>query len=186
MLTEKQFRERALRELREIGKQVHGLVTDRDLYRKLEQDVVQRNAQLSGNNVDFLDMVRGSYTDAMTMRLRRLLAPEANLSLRRVITQLADYPDVLHQKLTPKELAADADELDKAASHLKQHLEPHFSPHERTPGALGTAQRELDRALDLLIQTLQKYYWVVADGYLDLEVKYAADPLAVFRTAWLK
>ena len=41
MLNEKQFRDRAVRELREIGKQVSSLATDRDLYQKLEADVIR-------------------------------------------------------------------------------------------------------------------------------------------------
>ena len=50
MLNEKQFRDRAVRELREIGKQVLGLATDRDLYRKLEAEVIQPNPRLSKNS----------------------------------------------------------------------------------------------------------------------------------------
>ena len=43
MLNEKQFRDRATRELREIGKLVQALATDRVLYRKLESDVIAAN-----------------------------------------------------------------------------------------------------------------------------------------------
>jgi len=186
MLNEKQFRERTLRELREIGNQVRGLTGDRDLYRKFEEEVIQPNSALTGNANPFLDLVRGSYTDAMTMRLRRLLAPEANLSLRRIMLQMAEYPDLLHHKVTTRELADDSAELDKLADYLKEHVEPHFSPRERTSGALASTQRELDRAMDRLIDLLKKYYWVVADGYLDLDVRYADDPLAIFRFAWLE
>ncbi len=39
MLNEKQFRERASRELREIGNRVLGLATDRELYQRLESEV---------------------------------------------------------------------------------------------------------------------------------------------------
>lgn len=186
MLNEKQFRERALRELRQVGSQVQGLATDRDLYRKIETEVVGANPELAGNNNLFLDLVRGTYTDATTMRLRRLLAPDANLSLRRIVVQLGDYPELLHQKVTARELADDAAELDKLSAYVKEHVEPHFSPHERTPGALASTNRELDRTTDRFVDLLKKYYWIVADGYLDLEVKYAGDPLAVLRSAWIK
>jgi hypothetical protein len=186
MLNEKQFRERASRELREIGKQALALATDRDLYGRFEREVVQPNPELAGNGTAFLEMLRGAYTDATTMRLRRLLAPEANLSLRRIVVQLADYPDLLHQKITARELADDAAELGKLAAHLKEQIEPHFSPRERTPGALGSTNRELDRAMDRFCDLVKKYYWVVAGGYLDFEVKYTGDPLAVFRSAWMR
>ena len=183
MLNEKQFRGRASRELREIGNQVLGLATDRELYRRLEGDVLQPNPELAGNSNAFLDFIRGAYADAMTMRLRRLLAPGANLSLRRIIVQLSDYPDLLLQKVNIRELGDDAAALDKLADHLKQQLEPHFLPRERTPGALAPALRELDRALDLLSELLKKYYWVLCDGYLDVDVRLSDDPIAIFRKA---
>jgi hypothetical protein len=181
MLNEQQFRERAARELREIGNQVAGLSTDREIYRRTESEILQANPELAGNGNAFADMFRGAYADATTMRLRRLLAPEASLSLRRVIDQLVDYPDLLHQKVNIRELADDSGELDKMATYLKEQVEPHFLPRERTPGALAPTLRDLDRALDQISGLLKKYYWVVCEGYLDLEVKLSGDPLALFR-----
>lgn len=186
MLNEKQFRERASRELREIGNQALGLITDRELYRRLESDVLEPNPDLAGNNNAFLDLIRGAYADATTMRLRRLLAPEATLSLRRTIMQLGDYAGLFHQKLNARELADDAAALDQMATHLKQQIEPHFLARERTPGALAPALRQLDGALDLFSDLLKKYYWVLCDGYLDLQAKLSGDPLEVFRSAWIK
>lgn len=181
MLNEKQFRERASRELREIGNQVLGLANDRELYRRMESEILQAMPELAGNGNAFADVFRGAYADAMTMRLRRLLATESSLSVRRIIDQLVDYSDLLHQKVNIRELAEDSGELDKMARFLKEQMEPHFLPRERTPGALAPAIRDLDRALELVIALLQKYYWVVSDGYLDLEPKLSGDPLAVFR-----
>jgi hypothetical protein len=186
MLNERQFRDRALRELREIGKQALSLATDRDLYRKLEVDVIQHNPLLGNTSSAYVTMVRGAYTDATTMRLRRLFAPEANLSLRRLLAQISDYPEMLYNKLTSKELAGDIAELDRMAVYLKEHVDPHFSNHERTPAALASTDRELDRAIDLLIDCIKRYYWIVSDSYIDLNVSYAEDPLAVFRFPWIR
>ena len=186
MLNEKQFRDRAARELREFGKQVLGLATDRDLYRRLEADVVQSNARLSSSGSAYLSMVRGAYTDATTMRLRRLFAPDAALSLRRLVTQISEYPALLHDKLTAKELSGDLAELDRLSLYLKEQIEPHFANRERTPAALATTNRELDKAIDLLIDCLKRYYWIVSDAYIDLEVSYSEDPLDVFRFAWIE
>ena len=185
MLNEKQFRDRAVRELREIGKQVLSLATDRDLYQKLEADVIQPNAHISSSGGAYLAMVRGAYTDATTMRLRRLFAPDAALSLPRLLSQFSEYPAMLHDKLTDRELSGDLAELDKVGTYLKEHVDPHFSNHERTLAALATTNRELDRAIDLLIDCLKRYYWIVADSYIDLDVSYSEDPLAVFRFQWL-
>ena len=185
MLNEKQFRDRTVRELREIGKQVLALATDRDLFRKLETEVVQRNPRLSSNGSPYLSMVRGAYTDATAMRLRRLFAPDAALSLRRLLTQISDHPDLLHDKLTAKELAGDLADFDQVAEYLAEKVEPHFSNHERTSGALATTNREFDRAIDLLIDCLKRYYWIVSDSYIDLDVGYSEDPLAVFHFPWI-
>jgi hypothetical protein len=186
MLSEKQFRDRAARELREIGKQVQSLAIDRDLYRKLEAEVLSSNPRLSGNAAPFLAMFRGAYTDATTMRLRRLFAPDANLSLRRLLTQISEYPDLLLDKLTAKELSADIAEFDRIGTYLKERIDPHFSNHERTPAAVATALRELDRATDFLIDCVKRYYWIVSDSHVDLEVAYTEDPLAIFGFPWPK
>lgn len=186
MLNEKQFCDRAMRELREIGKQVLSLATDRDLYQKLEADVIQSNPNLSSSGSAYLSMLRGAYTDATTMRLRRLFAPDAALSLRRLLTQVSEYPALLHDKLTVKELSADLAELDRLSLYLKQQVEPHFSNHERTPAALSTTNRELDKAINLLIDSIKRYYWIVSDSYIDLDVSYGEDPLAVFRFPWIE
>jgi hypothetical protein len=182
MLSEKQFRERATRELRAIGNQVQGMGADRELFRRFEKEAVQAASEV-GNGNTLLEFVRGAYTDAMTMRLRRLLAPEANLSLRRTIVQLGDYSDLLHGKANTREIAEDAAALDKMASQLKEQVEPHFVAHERTAGALASTLRELDGALDLVIEMLQKYYWILCEGHLDLEPKFSGDPLDAFRKA---
>ena len=186
MLNQKQFSERANRELREIGKQVQSLSTDRDLYRKLETEVVPANPRIADGSNLFLSMVRGAYTDATTMRLRRLFAPDASLSLRRLIAQVSDYPELLHDKLTAKEQSKDLADLDQMSVYLKEHVDPHFSDRERTLAALATTNRQLDKAIDLLIDCLKRYYWIVADAHLDLDATYKEDPLAVFRFPWLE
>jgi len=186
MLNEKQFRDRAEGELREIGNQVLSLATDRDLHRKLQSEVIEPNPHLSKNSSVFLAMVRGAYTDATTMRLRSLLAPDANLSLRRLLTKISDYPEMLHDKLTAKELSEDREKLDRMSIYLKEHVDPHFSNHERTAAALATTDRELNRAIDLLIDCIKRYYWIVSDSYIDLDVNYVEDSLAVFRFPWIE
>ena len=186
MLNEKQFCDRAVRELREIGKQILSLATDRDLYQKVEAEVIQSNPRLSAGGSAYLSMVRGAYTDATTMRLRRLFAPDAALSLRRLLTQISEYPALLHDKLTSKELSWDLAEFERVSLYLKEQIEPHFSNHERTPAALATTNRELDKAIDLLIDCVKRYYWIVSDSYIDLNVSYSEDPLDVFRAPWLE
>ncbi|MGB7552979.1 MAG: hypothetical protein WBM04_01300 [Candidatus Korobacteraceae bacterium] len=187
MLSEKQFRERARSELREIRNQVLSLARDRDVYWKVEREVIERNPELHGVRNAFLDMVRAAYADAMSARVLQLLDTEdVDLSLRRILTQLEDYPHLLHDKVGEREFADDRAELDRAASNLKRVLNPHFGHHERTLSALASTNRELDQTIDAIISTLKTYYWIIADAYLDFEVSYPEDPLAIFQFAWIK
>ena len=185
MLNEKQFRERAIRELREIAKRVQGLQADRALYLKLESEVIGANSSLAESASPYLTLFRAAYTDATTMRLRRLFALDADLSLRRLVAQFSDYHDICLDKLTDKELSTDRGELEGVGTILKEQMEAHFSAHERTTAALATANRELDRAIDLLADCVKRYYWIVSDSYIEVEPSPIADPLAVFRNPWI-
>jgi hypothetical protein len=185
MLSEKQFRERAKSELRHIGNQVLSLATDRDLYWKLEREIVAPNPQLRDTRNDFLDLVRACYADAMAARILHLLNGEdGGVSLPRVLAQLAEYPEMLHDKLTPREFANDRGALERSAAQLKLAVAPHVGHHERTLSALAAVNRELDAALDLMLATVKTYYWIVADSYIDLDIKYSDNPLTVFQSAW--
>jgi hypothetical protein len=185
MLSEKQFRERTKVELREIGKQVASLATDRDIYRKLLTEVMAKNPRLRDSRGPFIPMLCGAYTDAMAVRVLRMLDAEGSgLSLRRVLGQMGDYPELLHDKVAEREFANDCAALGRVGENLRVVWDPHFS--HRTPSALVSTHRALDEALDTIISTLKTYYWVVAEGHLDLEPKYAEDPLEVFRFAWME
>jgi hypothetical protein len=185
MLSEKQFRERTKVELREIGKQVASLATDRDIYRKLETEIIQKNPRLQDSRSTFFDMVRGAYTDGMAARVLRLLdTGDSGLSRRRVLAQVGEYPELLHDKVGEREFANDCAALERASENLRTVWDPHFS--HRTPSALASTHRALDETIDAMISTLKTYYWVVAEGSLDLQPNYAEDPLAIFRFPWME
>ena len=184
MLTEKQFRERAKTELRQIGDQLIGMTADRDVYWKLERDIIQNNPQLHGGRSAFLDMLRGCYADAMAARALRLLDADVAPSLPRVLTALAQHEQIMHDKVTEREFAEDRAALQQAVVNLQRVMVPHLAHHERTLPALASLQRELDIALDRMIDTVKTYYWIVSDSYLEMEVKHCGDPLAVFHFAW--
>ncbi len=163
------------------------LARDRDLYWKLEREIIARNPHLQKARSPFIDMVRGAYADGMAVRVLRLLdSGTSGLSLTRALAQMADYPQVRHDKVSDREFAHDCATLEKAAAKLKAVMDPHFKHHERTPSALASTHRHLDQAIDLMISTLKTYYWVIAEGHLDLAVKYPEDPLAIFRFAWIE
>jgi len=185
MLSEKQFRERARSELRQIGEQLKGLAADRDVYWKLEREIIEHNPQLKNGRSAFLDMLRGCYVDAMTARVLRLLQPaDDDVSLPRMVEQLTAYPDLLYGRLSQREFADDRKALQKAVVQVKRATVPRARHHERTLSALASAHRELDAALDLMLATVKTYYWIVSDSYIDLEVSHAADPISIFQFAW--
>ena len=185
MLSEKQFRERARSELRQIGNQLKALATDRDVYWKVEREIIEHNPQLKNGRSAFLDMLRGCYIDAMTARALRLLQPgDADVSLPRVLEQIGKYPDLLHGKLTQREYADDRKGLQQAVIQVKRVSVSRAGHHERTLSALASAHRELDAALDLMLSAVKTYYWIVSDSYIDLDVSHAEDPIAVFQFAW--
>lgn len=185
MLSEKQFRERAKSELRQIGDQVLSLATDRDIYWKLEREIVQNNPQLAEARSELLDMLRGCFVDAMVARLLRLLDGEdEGVSLPRVLAQLVDYPELLHDRITESEFADDRGALERTAARLRSFAASHIGRHERTLSALASTHRELDGALTVIIAVVETYYWIVTDGYIDLDVEYSQDPLSIFQFAW--
>lgn len=185
MLSEKQFRERARTELRQVGRQLKALATDRDVYWMLEREIVEPNPQLKHDRSAFLDMLRGCYVEAMTARVLRLLVPaDADASLPRILEQLAAYPDLLHDRLSQREFANDRKALEQAVTKIKRASVPRAGHHERTLSALASAHRELDAALDLMIAQVKNYYWIITDSYIDLEVSHDGDPLSIFQFAW--
>jgi hypothetical protein len=185
MLSEKQFRERAKAELRQIANQVLSVATDRDIYWRLERDIIQPNPQLSNARSAFLDLVRGAYADATAARLLRVLdGQDSAISLPRVLAQLASYPQLLQDRITESECVADQAALERTAANLKQLNQPRIAHHERTLSALASTHRELDRAIDLMISTVKTYYWIVADSYIDLDIHHSDDPMAIFSSAW--
>jgi hypothetical protein len=102
------------------------------------------------------------------------------------LIRISNYPDLRHDKLTGKELAGVIAEMDELATVLKENVGPHFPRHERTPAALACVNRQLDRALDLLVDCVRRYYWIVSGSYIDVDVSYADDPLAVLRFPWIE
>ena len=116
--------------------------------------------------------------------LRLLDGQDSAISLPRVLAQLASYPQLLHDRITEQECAADLAALAQAAENLKQVSEPHFAHHERTLSALAATHRAMDAAIDLMVSTVKTYYWIVADSYIDMDMQQAEDPMEIFSSAW--
>ncbi|HUI84768.1 MAG TPA: hypothetical protein VL240_11115 [Candidatus Binatia bacterium] len=185
MLSEKQFRERARGELRQIGDELLSVAGDRNIYWRVERDIIAHNPQLHNARNAFLDMLRGCYADAMTVRVLRLLsAGDGEVSLPAILARLADYPQLLQDRITEHEFADDRAALEQAAAALKRVAMPHTGRHERSLPALAAVHRELDAAIELLLPMVKTYYWIIADRHIDLEASYSGDALSIFQCAW--
>jgi hypothetical protein len=186
MLSEKQFRERAKTELRQIGDHLLGLAADRDVYWKFEREIVQNNPQLQCTRSAFIDMVRAAYADAMAARVLRLLERDGAPCLPQLLNALAQHELIMQDKISEREFSSDRTALQETSTKLQRVMVPHLAHHERTPSALASLHKEIDAALDLMIDTVKTYYWIVAEAHMQLDVKYSEYPLAIFEFAWAK
>ena len=186
-LSSKAFRERALHELREIRNEVIDLATDRDIYWKVQREVIHRNPRLAGSRSAFFDMLNDAYAHSMAMRVRRLIDKnDRTISLRGLLEQLTKYPELLQGQVTEGELASDVIELDRTTTGVKNYVDQFIAHHDRSPSAEVPIHRELQTATDLLIRLLRKYYAILAGSDIDVVVHYMDDPLTIFRFAWVE
>ena len=186
MLSITDFKESALEQLLEIRAEIIELATDRDIYWKVQREVIQRNARLLTIRSAFFHMLNDSYAHATAARVRRLVDRDTRtISLRRLLHQLAGYPELFAHKVTPDELARDIDKLDQACVRVKDYVDQFVAHHDRSRSASAPTHRELNEAIDVLIGTFRKYYGVLAETDIDAVVSYLEQPFAIFRFPWL-
>jgi len=155
-LSSKNFRERALQELLALRNEVIDLATDRDIYWRVEREVIQCNPRLLSIRSAYLDMVRGAYADAMSSRVRRLIDKgRPTISLRRLLVELRGYPELFCNRVTPAELERDIEELHRTTRKIKDFVDQHVAHHQRNPVATVPTHRELNEGIDTLIAVLR-------------------------------
>ena len=161
------------------------MATDRDIYWKVEREVIQRNPRLLSIRSAYLEMVRGSYADAVSSRVRRLIDGDSRtVSLRKLLVELKGYPELFRDPLASKELESDIEELDRTTLKIKVFVDQHVAHHQRKPVAVAPTHGELNAAIDTLIAVLRKYYAILAGSDLSVVVGYLEEPLAIFRFPW--
>src|SRR5258708_4958424 len=186
MLSSSNFRVRAAQELDEIRSEVLDLATDRDVYWRVQREVIQRNARLLAMRSPFFDMLNDAYAHATASRIRRLVDHNSRaVSLRRLIEDLADYPDLLAGKISVEDLKHHLKELDGTCKKVKHYVDQFVAHHDRKSSASVPTHRELNEAVDTLISTFKKYYALIIDTDLALVVTYLDDPLSIFRFPWI-
>lgn len=181
------FRERALAELLEIRSEVLDLATDKDIYWKVQKDIIQRNVRLLTIRNPFFDMLNDAYAHATAMRIRRLVDKDnRTISLYRLLQELKGYPDLTGNELKQGELEQDIDALRNATAKVKDYVDQFVAHHDRTPTSSAPIYRELNAAIDLLIQLFKKYYGILQGADIEVVVSYLEDPMSIFRFPWLQ
>jgi hypothetical protein len=187
MLSSSNFRIRASAELDEIRNEILDLATDRDVYWKVQREVIQRNARLLTAHNAFFDMMNDSYAHATASRVRRLIDRDYRvISLRRLIEALGDYPDLLSGKMSFENLKEDLAKLDRTCEKVKGYVDQFVAHHERNSSALVPTHQELNEAVDALIETFRKYYAVINSADIEVVVDYLEEPLSIFRFPWIE
>ena len=131
-------------------------------------------------------MMNDAYAHSAAMRVRRIVdRDDRTISLRKLLNELVNYPDLLNQQVTALELTNDIQALDQATSKVKAYVDQFIAHHDRTPTADTPFNRELSHSIDTVIRTFKKYYGILAGVDLDVVIDYS-DPLAIFRFAWIE
>jgi hypothetical protein len=132
MLSSSNFRIRASAELAEIRDEILDLATDRDVYWKVQREVIQQNPRLLNARNAFFDMMNDSYAHATASRIRRLIDRDYRvISLRRLIEALGDYPDLLSGKMSTENRKDDLATLDRTCEKVKGYVDQFVAHHER-------------------------------------------------------
>jgi hypothetical protein len=187
MLSSSNFRIRASAELAEIRDEILDLATDRDVYWKVQREVIQRNARLLTARSPFFDMMNDSYAHATASRIRRLIDRDNRvISLRRLIEALRDYPDLLSAKMSTQELMEDLAKLDQTCEKVKGYVDQFVAHQDRSSSATVPTHRELNEAVDALIETFRKYYAVINGADIEVVVTYLEESLSIFCYPWIE
>lgn len=185
MLNSSDFRARAAQELVEIRNEVQDLATDRDVYWKV-REVIHNNFRLLTTSSPFFDMLNDAYAHATASRVRRLVDRDsATVSLRRLIEQLAHYPDLIAGKMSADDLKRDLAELDATCKKVKAYVDKFVAHHDKKSDVPVPTHRELNEAVDTLIAKFRKYYALINKADVDVVVKYEEEPLSIFRFPWI-
>ncbi len=186
MINSSDFRALAAQELTEISNEVSDLATDREVYWKVQREVIQKNPRLLTTRSPFLDMLNGAYAHATASRVRRLVDRNSRtVSLRRLIARLGGYPDLLAGKVSPDDLTRDLAELDSTCKKVTDYVDQFVAHHERNSCAPTPTHRELNEAVDTLIAKFRTYYALINDSDIDVVVRYLEDTLWIFRFPWI-
>lgn len=184
-VSEKNFRERAACELRELMHEVRELITDHDIYWKV-QHVIQSNPRLLVDRSAFFDMMNDSFAHSAAMRVRRIVdTNHRTVSLLRLLKGLTEYPGLLKGQITVQDVESDIRGLEEATNKIKDYTDQFVAHHDMDPIADTPLNRELSRSVETIERLFRRYFNLLMGVDIDLSVNYLEDPLAIFRYSWI-
>ena len=183
-----------MKNLRIIHAEILDLATDNDIFWKFQKEVMQGNARLLKIRSPFIDMLNRSYAHATAARIRRLTdRHKDSISLVKLLDELQNHPALLVRSLGVermvirigrKELEQDLRDLDAACCPVTNYVDRHVAHHDKRQSAVPK-HRDVNAAIEKLIEIFKKYYSLLIGGDTDVVVSYLEGPFAVFRFAWL-
>jgi len=180
------FQKQAAQELLEIRNEILDLATDRDIYWMFQREIIQRNPRLLTTRSPFFEMINNAYAHATASRVRRLVDRDyRTISLRRLIECLGEQPDLWAGKIVPAEMKEDLAQLDKTCEKVKAYVDQFVAHHDRKSSVSVPTHRQLNEAVDVLIQLFRKYYAIINEADIDVVVRYLEEPLSIFQFAWI-
>ena len=190
------FKQKTVKYLQSIHDDILDLATDSDIFWKFQKDVMQRNARLLTIRSPFIDMLNRSYTHATAARIRRLTDRHKDcISLAKLLEELQNHPALLKRhigvenivkRVSRQELEQDLMELDAACRPVTDYVDKHVAHHDKRQSSVLPKHRDVNAAIDKLIEIFKKYYSLLVGADTDVVVSYLEGPLAVFRFAWLQ
>lgn len=175
-----------IREIDELRNEIVDLATDRDIYWKVQHEVIQKNARLLITTSAFFDMLNNSYAHATAVRVRRLVDQRSRtLSLRRLIQDLGRCPELFLEKFSKEDLRADMALLDATCKKVKCYVDQFVAHHDRNGSAAIPTHKELNEAVDTIVSVYRRYYGLLKNTDIDPLLHYVVEPLAIFTFPWV-
>jgi hypothetical protein len=186
-VTVENHRRQVIRDLNELWSEIMELATDRDIYWKVQHEVIQKNARLLSMRSAFFDIMNNAYAHSMASRVRRLVdRRQRTLSLRTLIEWVMKKPDLWHGKFTLQDLKTDLVVLDKTCTKVKRYVDQFIAHHDRSSSAAVPTHKDLNNAVDKIVDVFRRYHVLLTGSDIEPVLQYLEHPLAIFTFPWLE
>jgi hypothetical protein len=156
-------------------------------YRKLWRMLIgaAEAAQVPGSFM--FTFLAESYATRQAVAIRRLCkARSGQYSFRNLLAEIRDHPKLTANSTDPQEIEADIQSLNAGKLwRVHTYVDQYVAHKQEPPIAVTATYEDIDAAIDLLGELLQKYLLLVHNERVMLDTVIAGDVMAPFRMAWL-